>query len=62
MIMKKNPNPKLEEDWKDLSGTTVLSLPFPDDWSDEELKRMKPIMIKQPLQQNYFHSYGQDSP
>lgn len=60
--MKKNPNAKMDEDWKDLSGTTVLNIPFPKDWTDEELKKMSPIQIKQPLEQKYYHSYGQDSP
>ena len=60
--IKKNPNAKLEEDWKNLSGATVLNIPFPDTWSDEDLKKMKPIIVKFPYQVNYIHSYGQDSP
>lgn len=57
-----NPDAKLTENWKDLSGTTVLNIPFPDDWTDEDLKKLKPIVIKSPYQINYIHSYGQDSP
>ncbi len=59
---KTNPNAKMEEDWKDFSGTTVLNLPFPKDWTDEQLKNMKPIIVKWPITINYIHTYGQDSP
>ncbi|MBL6974658.1 MAG: Zn-ribbon domain-containing OB-fold protein [Deltaproteobacteria bacterium] len=43
-----------------LDGTVVYSLPFPEDMKD--LEKMAPIVIKQPYQINYLHSYGQDSP
>lgn len=59
---KTNPNAKIEEDWKSLDGTTVLNMPFPENWTDEQLKDMRPIVIKFPYQVNYIHSYGQDSP
>ena len=41
-------------------GTIVFNVPFPDDLSG--LKKMTPIIIKQPYQIDYIHSYGQDSP
>ena len=62
MSFKKDPNAKLEEDWKDLSGTIALKIPFPKDWKDEDLKKLGPIIIKFPYSVNYIHSYGQDSP
>ncbi len=62
MSFKTNPNAKLSEDWKDFMGTTVLKIPFPKDWTDEQLKNMRPIVINQKITQNYYHSYGQDSP
>ena len=61
-MTKTNPNAKLEEDWKSLDGSMVLNIPFPEDWTDEELKKMKPLVVKFPYEVNYLHSYGQDSP
>ena len=55
MADKKKANiPETEE------GTIVFNVPFPDDLSG--LKKMTPIIIKQPYQIDYIHSYGQDSP
>ncbi len=53
---------KLEEDWKNLSGTTVFNVPFPKDWTDKDLKNLTPIVMQFPYQVLYHHSYGQDSP
>ena len=39
-------NNKIEEDWKNLSGTTVLNIPFPKDWTDKDLKNLSPIIIQ----------------
>ena len=55
-------NNKIEEDWKNLSGTTVLNIPFPKDWTDKDLKNLSPILIQYPYEVKYYHSYGQDSP
>ncbi|MCX6639727.1 MAG: Zn-ribbon domain-containing OB-fold protein [bacterium] len=41
-------------------GTILFNVPFPKDLS--QLKGMAPIVIKQPYQIDYLHSYGQDSP
>jgi len=42
-------------------ASTILSnVPFPKDLS--QLKKMTPIIIKQPYHIDYIHSYGQDSP
>lgn len=46
-------------------GTTVFNVPFPTTLNDETLAALKdqaPIIIKQPYQIDYIHSYGQDSP
>lgn len=46
-------------------GQIVFNLPFPrqlDEQALEALKHMTPIIIKQPYQIDYIHSYGQDSP
>jgi uncharacterized OB-fold protein len=46
-------------------GRIVFNLPFPrnlDEAALESLKNMTPIVIKQPYQIDYIHSYGQDSP
>ena len=45
---------------EDQSGTEVYSVPFPEDIS--KLKEMSPILIKWPWEQEYIHSYAQDSP
>lgn len=41
-------------------GTILFNVPFPDDLN--QLKNMKPIIIKQPYHIDYIHSFGQDSP
>jgi hypothetical protein len=46
-------------------GQIVFNVPFPrnlDEAGLESLKHMTPIIIKQPYQIDYIHSYGQDSP
>ena len=53
---------KLDEDWKNLSGSVALNIPFPKDWTDKELKNLTPIIIRYPYEVVYHHSYGQDSP
>jgi uncharacterized OB-fold protein len=60
--MDKNPNAKLDEDWKNFPGTTVFNIPFPKYWTDAQLKDMQPIIFKFPYEITYFNSYGQDSP
>ena len=62
-MAKKNPtkasaaSKKVEEL---MTGTTVFNIPLPADM--KALKGMSPIVIKQPYQIDYIHSYGQDSP
>jgi hypothetical protein len=41
-------------------GTVLFNVPFPADLKD--LKKMAPIIIRQPYHIDYIHSYGQDSP
>ena len=41
-------------------GTILFNVPFPKDLN--QLKEMAPIIIKQPYQIDYIHSFGQDSP
>ncbi|MFQ6090278.1 MAG: Zn-ribbon domain-containing OB-fold protein [Candidatus Bipolaricaulia bacterium] len=43
-----------------LEGTVLFNVPFPKDLKD--LNELAPIIIKQPYQIDYIHSYGQDSP
>jgi uncharacterized OB-fold protein len=46
-------------------GTILFNVPFPrklDEAGLALLKEMAPIIIKQPYQIDYIHSYGQDSP
>jgi len=46
-------------------GTVLFSVPFPTVLDAEALaalKGMAPIIIKQPYQIDYIHSFGQDSP
>jgi uncharacterized OB-fold protein len=46
-------------------GTILFNVPFPTELNAETLaalKAMAPIIIKQPYQIDYIHSYGQDSP
>ena len=43
-----------------MTRTTVFNIPLPSDM--KALKGMSPIVIKQPYQIDYIHSYGQDSP
>ncbi len=53
----KEPITKMEETE---DGTVLFNVPLPSDLS--QLKGMTPIVIKQPYQIDYIHSYGQDSP
>ncbi len=46
-------------------GQTLFNVPFPNKLDAEALKALKdmgPIIVKQPYQIDYIHSYGQDSP
>lgn len=46
-------------------GQIVFNVPFPRNLDAQglaSLKNMTPIVIKQPYQIDYIHSYGQDSP
>ncbi len=54
--------PKLEETD---DGQILFNVPFPvelDEAALKSLKNMRPIIIKQPYQIDYIHSYAQDSP
>ncbi|MBN2548922.1 MAG: Zn-ribbon domain-containing OB-fold protein [Anaerolineales bacterium] len=54
--------PKIEETD---DGQILFNVPFPsqlDQAALESLKKMGPIVIKQPYHIDYLHSYGQDSP
>src|SRR3990172_8330149 len=62
MVKNRKSDSKVEEDWKDLSGTIAFNIPFPKEWTDKELKRMGPLIVQSPYSINYHHSYGQDSP
>jgi len=62
MSNKKKIKVKIEE--TDL-GTALFNVPFPstlDEKTLETLKQQAPIIVKQPYQIDYIHSYGQDSP
>jgi uncharacterized OB-fold protein len=53
--------PKIEETD---DGQILFNVPFPSELDEESLaalKHMGPIIIKQPYQIDYIHSYGQDS-
>ena len=59
--MSKLPNKQPES----LGGTVVHNLPFPLETTPEALawlKNMAPILIEQPYEIVYLHSYAQDSP
>ncbi|MCD4686560.1 MAG: hypothetical protein K8S97_11555, partial [Anaerolineae bacterium] len=46
-------------------GQILFNVPFPttlDDTALQALKQMGPIIVKQPYQIDYIHSYAQDSP
>lgn len=43
-------------------GTVLFNVPFPTGEDLSSLKEMAPILIKQPYEITYVHSYGQDSP
>jgi hypothetical protein len=46
-------------------GQILFNVPFPHDLDEaalQSLKHMGPIIIKQPYQIDYIHSFGQDSP
>lgn len=51
--------PKVEET---LDGTILFNVPFPGGEDLSVLQDMSPIIIRQPYQIEYIHSYGQDSP
>lgn len=58
----KNTPDRMEENDE---GQILFNVPFPkklDEQSLKSLKDMTPIIIKQPYQIDYIHSYGQDSP
>jgi uncharacterized OB-fold protein len=62
MADKKKPKVQIEENDE---GTILFNIPFPRKLDEEGLKSLKnstPIIIKQPYQIDYIHSYGQDSP
>jgi uncharacterized protein len=55
-------SPRMEEND---DGQVLFNVPFPrplDPQALEMLKHMGPIILKQPYQIDYIHSYGQDSP
>ena len=46
-------------------GKTLFNVPFPttlDEQTLAALKQMTPVILKQPYQIDYIHSFGQDSP
>ena len=60
---EKNQLPRKIEETDD--GQILFNVPFPrtlDEASLQALKDMGPIIIKQPYQVDYIHSYAQDSP
>lgn len=62
MDRKKNTSVKIEEDWKNLSGSVAFNIPFPKEWTDADLKKMGPLVIQFPYKVVYHHTYGQDTP
>ncbi len=55
-------DPKMEETF---GGYILHSVPFPTELDEEALaglKKMAPILIEQPYEITYLHSYAQDSP
>ena len=62
MSAKENTPNRMEENDE---GQVLFNVPFPsklDKKALESLKHQTPIIIKQPYQIDYLHSYGQDSP
>jgi uncharacterized OB-fold protein len=62
MTEKKSPKQKMVETF---GGYTLHNVPFPtelDEAALASLKQMGPILIEQPYEITYLHSYGQDSP
>jgi len=58
----KEPQNKMEETF---GGYVLHNVPFPaelDQVALESLKEMGPILIEQPYNITYLHSFGQDSP
>ena len=59
-------NTKLPDKFQETDeGQILFNVPFPtelDEATLEALKHTRPIIIKQPYQIDYIHSYGQDSP
>lgn len=61
-MAKKEKSRKIEETF---GGYVVHTVPFPSELDKESLVRLKnmgPILIEQPYQVTYLHSFGQDSP
>lgn len=61
-MANEKPVDKMEET---LEGTVLFNVPFPRQLDAEGLaflKKMAPIVMKQPYAITYRHSYGQDSP
>jgi uncharacterized OB-fold protein len=62
--MAENKKPKVNMEEND-EGQILFNVPFPRKLDKEGLDSLKnntPIIIKQPYQIDYIHSYGQDSP
>lgn len=61
MAKKPDVNNEIEARMEETEeGTVLFNVPFPKDLA--QLKEMSPIIIKQPYEIVYLHSYGQDSP
>ncbi len=61
--MSDNVLPRKIEEKED--GQVLFNVPFPtelDDAALAALKKMAPIIVRQPYSITYIHSYGQDSP
>ena len=61
--MSDKPIKKKMEETED--GSILFNVPFPKELNEETLeglKKMGPIIVKDPYEINYIHSYGQDSP
>ena len=59
---KKTIKTKMEETE---DGSVLFNVPFPTELTEEtlaSLKKMGPILVKDPYAITYLHSYGQDSP
>lgn len=61
-MAEKSPKKKMEETF---GGYVLHNVPFPaelDENALQSLKNMGPILIEQPYNITYLHSFGQDSP